>query len=294
MMYNNKLAVAIKANGQVLREHNKDTVMVPFGCEYTILIKNLNTVRAQVRIEIDGTDATDNNWVVVQPNNEVELTRFIKNGNLTSGNRFKFIERTAGIEQHRGIGVEDGLIRIEYQFEVLPAVSDIWTSLIKTNTQPSYTYGMPKASILQDEQYFGTCNADSFSKGVGSRTLRSMAVGAVAQAQNGPSVNYCSVVGNGGQLSNTTMSVTASVPMDDAGITVPGSVSDQKFTHSAHFNVEYAKHVMVIKLVGQTEQGVVIKAPITVKAKPKCITCGKQNKANAKFCSDCGTSLVLL
>ena len=64
MMYNNKLAVALKANGKVLREQ-KDKVYVPFGTEYTILIKNLNTVRASFTIEIDGQDATQNVSLII-------------------------------------------------------------------------------------------------------------------------------------------------------------------------------------------------------------------------------------
>jgi hypothetical protein len=35
MMYSNKLAVAIKANGKVLREF-KDEVYIPFGQEYSL------------------------------------------------------------------------------------------------------------------------------------------------------------------------------------------------------------------------------------------------------------------
>ena len=53
MMYGNKLAAAIKVNGKVLREF-KDTVYIPFGAEYTILVKNLETKRAIVNIFIDG------------------------------------------------------------------------------------------------------------------------------------------------------------------------------------------------------------------------------------------------
>jgi hypothetical protein len=36
---------------------------------------------------------------------------------MNSGNRFKFIERTAQIEDYRGIKAEDGLLRVEYAFE---------------------------------------------------------------------------------------------------------------------------------------------------------------------------------
>ena len=40
-MYNSKLAVAVKHDGKVLREEGEN-VMLPFGSEYSLFIKNLN------------------------------------------------------------------------------------------------------------------------------------------------------------------------------------------------------------------------------------------------------------
>src|SRR6185503_8982520 len=94
----------------ILRESDS-SVSLPFGCEYSILVKNLNSVRAQIAVSIDGKDAVGR--MVIAPNSSIELERFVQNGNLEAGNRFRFIERTAGIEKHRGIGADDGLIRIE-------------------------------------------------------------------------------------------------------------------------------------------------------------------------------------
>jgi hypothetical protein len=115
-MYAFKFAAAIKARHQVLREF-EDAVYLPFGSEYKIYLKNKNSVRASVKVEIDGVDVTEGVSLVIGPNEEFELERFIKNGNLTRGNKFKFIERTAAVERHRGTKVEDGLVRIEFQFE---------------------------------------------------------------------------------------------------------------------------------------------------------------------------------
>jgi len=46
-------------------------------------------------------------------------------------------------------------------------------------------------------------------------------------------------------------------------------------------------------LLGETPENKPVIAPITVKEKPKCQTCGKQNKATSNFCSACGTSLTI-
>ena len=95
MMYKENLVASIKVKGKILREF-KDTVYIPFASEYTILLKNLNTVRAIVNVYIDGENAVPGG-LVIDPGRSVDLERWIKNGNLTEGNRFKFIERTAKI-----------------------------------------------------------------------------------------------------------------------------------------------------------------------------------------------------
>ena len=121
MMYSNNLAAAIIVGGKVLREFG-DTVYLPFGSEYKIRIKNLNSVRAKVSIEIDGQCVTDGS-LVVDAFGTTDLERFIRNGNLDRGHRFKFIERSEKIEQYRGIGAEDGIVSIRYEFEVAPKPS---------------------------------------------------------------------------------------------------------------------------------------------------------------------------
>ena len=114
MMYLQKLVAAVKVNGKVLRE-NDGTIYVPFNSEYSITIKNLESVKAVVSISIDGTNVTDNREIIVMPNSSVELEGFIKNKKVA--NKFKFIERTSAISNYRGNKLEDGLIRISFKFE---------------------------------------------------------------------------------------------------------------------------------------------------------------------------------
>src|SRR5271167_2589667 len=126
MVYSpNKVVACVKVDGKILRE-DKNVVTLPFGSEYSVFIKNLNALRVKVKVSVDGTDATSGTWLVVDSNSELDLERFIRDGNWDSGNRFKFIERTGEIEEHRGIKADDGLIRIEYQVEKpKPIVVDI-------------------------------------------------------------------------------------------------------------------------------------------------------------------------
>jgi len=124
MTYQSGVVAVIKVDGKILRE-SEGTFYLPFGSEYSILIKNLKTQRILVKVSIDGTDALDGTEIVILDNSEVELERFIKNSNFNSGNKFKFIEMTEDIENHRGIKVDDGFIRIEYWVENIQPVINV-------------------------------------------------------------------------------------------------------------------------------------------------------------------------
>jgi zinc-ribbon domain len=280
MMYNNKLAVAVKSAGKVLREF-KDTVYVPFGTEYSILIKNLNTVRASVTVSIDGQNATEGVSLIINANDELDLMRFIKNGNLTEGNKFKFIERTASVERHRGIGVEDGLIRVEFEFErVLQTSPDWWNRKIG-----GPVYGAVDHMYRPDIMYNSVAQTPP-TKGL----LRS---------SGDATPQYMNSVTTSAQMQGTATSALSAQTFDsyvpnDAGITVPGSVSSQTFSTVNSFYGTGVKEVIVLKMLGEDPAGQPVVQPVTVKAKPVCVTCGKYNKATAKFCSECGTSLTIL
>ena len=49
MMYSNRFIASIRVNGKILRE-NQGTVSLPFGAEYEILLKNMNSRRAMARV----------------------------------------------------------------------------------------------------------------------------------------------------------------------------------------------------------------------------------------------------
>ena len=262
MMYKNKLAIALKSAGKVLREF-KDEVYVPFGNEYSIFIKNLNSVRALVTVSVDGEDVGEGTKFVIDANDSIDLERFIKNGNYEAGNRFKFIERTDAIEDHRGIGIEDGLVRVEFQFE-------------KPVTVNYYNYNPP-----YNDYYWK-------NSGGGFTTIGS--TGNIGRGQ----VTYTSNTTLSSNTSSVNVSSNVSQPLNDNGITVPGSVSDQKFVNAGWFPVETETHVVVLKILGETKDNVQVRKAVTVKAKPTCDTCGTKNRATAKFCVECGTSLQIV
>ena len=253
MMYLQKLAVAVKVNGKVLREVG-DTVYIPFGSEYSILIKNLESVKAVVTVSIDGTDVTDNKGLIVPPNSSIELEGFIKGKKVS--NKFKFIERTETISNFRGNKIEDGLVRISFKFEkkveyIQPAQQIYWTSA------PYYN------DLYRD--YNGTHVTCSTDNGFGARAMAN--------------------INSSGKLFSKKMSSN-----NDVGITVKGSESDQKFTKGSVDALENVEHVIILHLKGETEIKKVVK-PLEVSTKFACDTCGKKNKSNNRFCGRCGTAL---
>ena len=328
-MYHKNLAVALKVNGKVVRD-DKETAYLPFGSEYSIYIKNLNSLRALVRIQVDGTDATENTSIIVPANDSVEIERFVKAGSFDKGLRFKFIERTSKIENGpRGVKAEDGLIRVEFEFEREPAPikyyvppqpvywppvreihhhQDPWNTKLGGSTCDSAQYSDTLArgtadygdaiasaslgdvsngvifssasngTITANATNFGGCaSANAFSASTKSAVARSKSMGA----------------SDGVLRSKRLVASQATEPQNDVGITVGGSVSDQKFVTGSWFATDGVKHVMVLKILGEVGEQRVQK-PVLVNTKQECPTCGTKNKFGTKFCKECGTGLSIV
>jgi len=303
MMYSMQFAAAVKVGGQILRESG-DVVTLPFGSEYSIHLKNLNTVRAMVSVNVDGNDVTDGRRLILEPNTAFDLERSIRDGNMSLGNRFKFIERTSAVENHRGIGSEDGLIRVEYKFEI-------------PQYRPAYR---PPHYFRSPDSYMKSARSrpmSSFNAG-GSRGISGQSIGSTLGDSNvnytsANAINASNVVTNttttGGIGEGITFSKLApdsdagmysyAFPVDalelpnDAGITVEGSISNQQFSHGDWFPTESSAHVLVFRLRGQHGK-LKVGHPVTVKTQLHCSICGRSNKHNNKFCGGCGASLTIV
>ena len=263
MMHRKNFVAAIRVGGKVLRE-SSERVELPFGAEYDVLLKNIDTVRMQAKIQIDGQEASG--WLVLNPGEKIAVERFCKD-NLESGNRFKFIERTAKVEEHRGVQAEDGLVRIEFKREKVAPMYRYthWINTPYYYWTDRWSYAVPQWTTI--------CNSSSSSGGL--MKSASMSRGTVNNA------SFSGAITQQGQNFQCSS--------NDAGITVPGSLSDQKFYAVSDFETEPSE-VMVLHLVGSTQKAPV-KVAKTVNRKPKCVTCGKTNKGSSKFCTECGTSL---
>lgn len=284
MMYHEKFVVAIKHDGKILREIG-DVVKLPFGSEFTVLVKNLNSRRAKFTLHIDGIDALDGTSIIVGANSEVEMKRFIRNGNMNEGNAYKFIERTQQIEDGpRGIRADDGVVRVEFWYEQAPPQVQYTTTIHRNEWWDSHPYRTFSSAR-------GATASDVKLKGIGGSAVIGNLQNSVlsSSAAGGMSASY-----NASTDFADSEPILKSAEVNTAGITVTGSKVEQKFQTVYGFNAETMSQVIILRLVGKTANDVEVTKPVTVKTKQKCVTCGHVNKASAKFCSDCGTSLELL
>lgn len=293
-MYRDNFVVSLKCDGKILRELD-DKVSLPFGSEYSILFKNLESRKAVVKVEIDGKDISDaKNRLVIYPNETVELDRF-----LSSNNKFKFIEKTKEISDHRGDRIDDGIVRVTYNFEKETTSEHI---IVVDHCYPIIHYVTYPPYIV-----YNTCTANStggyVTYGVSTAEVCSnnTSVSACSQTISSASANAatCSCADNTLRGKNTASSNSVNVSAvldefkkDDSGITVKGSKSNQSFIEASNVDVEDKAHVICIKLSGYSSSThKENEKPLFAQVKVQCPTCGRMVKTKNKFCPNCGTAL---
>lgn len=269
MVFNANLVAVIKHNGKILREtrgkHNaitNDRVYIPFGAEYTVLLKNLNTKKALVNVEIDGREAISD--LIVHPNKSVELERFFE-GDMGKGHKFKFIEKTDKIREHRGDKVEDGIVRITYQFE---------------------------ASMMGYKYFtYGNYTIDPFDNPWHQRWPSFWDRWPNDHTTIG-STNNATFTSNNSNLADQVRSINYSNQVNEDGITVEGDYSNQSFVHGDIGALDPEVHCINIEMKGHKPNKGPVEKPVTVKTKLKCDYCGRMNRSKHKFCPECGAALV--
>lgn len=277
MTYKEHFVAEVKCNGHILRIKD-GYVTLPFGSEYSLLLKNLNSRKASVKIQIDGQDVLDDSSLIIEPNGTSELEGFMRG--MSAKNKFRFIKKTQEIIEHRGDKIDDGLIRIEFAYEKEPPViRQIISSHHRYYDYYHYPwepyYPWPKATWTYDNNQDGT-SKKQFSDDVQTYNCSSM-----PQEVTSKSLRQS-------DLQNAVKEL--STPMDDLGITVKGSEIDQQFSYGYIGSTDLAQ-VIIIQLKGTKVEGTPVTKPVTVKTRLTCSTCGKNSKSSFKFCPDCGTFL---
>lgn len=262
MMYKEKLVVVLRSNGKILREHG-DTIHIPFGSEYSLSFKNLENRKAVATVEIDGVNVLGSYSSILNPGEEVNLERFITNGNLYRGNKFKFIKKTKEISDYRGDKIDDGLIRIEFRFEKEQEIP-----ITTWSTYSYYTSGdLGRKDVCESYNMSKTRSFSNFTS-----TLN----------RKDPDVPY--------RLCDYSFANFSDI--SDDGITVKGSMSNQGFYFGSIGQLEDKSYTMVFNLKGYDSSKVKIQKPVTVRTKLQCESCGRKSKSSNQYCPKCGTSLI--
>ncbi|MFW9871867.1 MAG: hypothetical protein ACFFG0_02110 [Candidatus Thorarchaeota archaeon] len=285
MTYKDNFVVEVKCNGKILRVRD-GAVYLPFGSEYSIFLKNLNSRKASVKIHIDGQDVLDYSSLILEPNSSTELQGEL--GGTAVRNRFKFIKKTEKIQEHRGDRVDDGMIRVEFSFEkrkkeILREDHEHHHHHHHHNHSyyhwwPQWTYTSHNAGTK--DNLVGSSGGDFTDSRNAADNLRSLTNS--VQAYN------CSV----GNITQDSLGIESlGKPLDDEGITVKGSECYQSFRYGSIGELEQSQ-VITIQLKGMANSGnITVEKPVTVKDKLTCSTCGTKSKSSSKFCSECGTFL---
>ena len=156
MMHRNNFVLAVKHNGKVLRESN-GAIFLPFDSEYSLLLKNLwHNSKATAKVEIDGMNITNGQEFIIPPSSNIEIERFLLDGNLHTGKKFKFVH-SSNPNVSDPSNKENGKIQITFWCEFHPNYymesSTTWyTQQVKDRTQDSIP-----------QPYWNTCSTNTYS-----------------------------------------------------------------------------------------------------------------------------------
>src|SRR5574337_755655 len=264
MVFKSNFVAAIKVNNKFLREY-EDAVRMKFDSEYSLYFKNLDSRKALVKVSIDGKDVLDGHRLIINGDSNLELMGYLDESQAKQA--FKFIKRTNEIEEFRGITPEDGIIRVEIQYE---KEHPVYRNVIYTPVWYPYPCWNPPYTIT----YWGT----TYTNGIGGYTYISGG-GRTTTSSSSISIQQ-----------PTSTSVYSSMAADiyrthdlDDGITVKGSDVDQYFYQGYIGELESEKSVISFKLMG-FDQKKITEKPIFTNDKIQCKTCGLKSKSHNKYC----------
>lgn len=278
MAYHQNLVAVLVWNGEILRELENNTVLVPFGAEYQLRFKNKDSRKAVVEVEVDGRNATEFGGIIVGPNETVDLEGWMDRNGVVP-HKFKFIQKTKEIKDYRGDKLDDGLIVIKYRFEKqLPIVPLRPPVLIRRPWYPGYK-GPYRDGFLRG------CRGGPSGQSIGGDGLLP------------PNESYgttpISMVDTQG-IESRSLAAFDNAPLADEGITVEGSHSSQSFGVGTTRALEEAIHTISFKLLGRSLRTTGrVKKAVTVKTKITCNNCGRKNKPKDQFCGGCGTAVLV-
>ena len=192
------------------------------------------------------------------------------------------------IWKRRGIKEEDGLIRVEYQFEIPRPIINV-SNIVGGLHYPPGVRSFGGTGDLYTKAIGATYNVNGALRSVDWSKNGEI----TAQAASAAVDKYCADNGIINKSELHDGAATMDWCANEVGITVPGSKSEQKFQTTTVGALDPTVHNIELRIGGDLGNNKPVEKPVTVKSKSKCVTCGHQNKAHAKFCVECGTALKI-
>jgi len=295
-MYRDSYIVALMVNGKIQKESDDGTVLIPFGSEYVIRLKNKLRKRAIADVWLDGRIAAKG--IVIDANGTVDLERFVEDGNFSEGKRFK-LARLSDPKVDQPNDSENGIVEVNFYPEKDPpvVVNQIVTHEYKHNClhganwigHCSYCCNYAWCSTCRPPFYYKTFTAGTTpdwgqATSGGNITVNGgLSSGQVFTSNNSMPMNAsysASVDGVQASITSNNLDLSkASNSLGEAAATVEGSTSLQKFS-SIHIDVDRSKPTTI---------------RLTVKGLSKVLdvcSCGYKRKKDVKFCPYDATKLV--
>jgi hypothetical protein len=144
MVYNNKFVACVLVNGQPQQELANNTVVIPFGSEYTLRFRNKHDRRAVVQIWMDGENVSGGGYVI-NANDVVDIRR-----HASKDVAFKFVslDSPEAVEHGKNgpnLDKSKGTIEARFYLEKKPTAYFVsWHPWVNPSINPwTYTYTNP-------------------------------------------------------------------------------------------------------------------------------------------------------
>ncbi len=251
-MYKNGCVLALIANGQVLEEDNSKRVCMPFGTEYKVRLINKNYERNAADLIVNGENIAR---FIVGAGETIDIERFL-DGNLNSGNRFKFTSLNDSRVKDKN-DFDNGIVEVHFYKERKkqePII--IREEHHHYDHYPVYPDPKPWKPF---SPWFG-CNGDivcSFNAGDSGKGLSSGTDNAM---------NFASCTASRSEV---------------GGATVRGSNSYQQFSEVSGYEFESDATILKLKIINGEP----------VVGSKYCSGCGRKRKDGDKFCGNCGNKI---
>lgn len=301
-MYRDSYALALMVDGKIQKEADDGTVLIPFGSEYALRLKNKLRKRAVTDVFIDGRKAAEG--IVIPANGTVDLERFVENGQLSEGKKFKLV-RVDDTRVEQPNDSENGIIEVNFYPEKdVPVIEKTVIHEYRHDCWNYHNHFVGHCSGCCSNNYCGICHPWKYTSGpvwmsssgnvtltmnAGDFTSGVVSGGSVGQGITSNSVDLGAIVKTSSLDSksmqasvhvNNVMPMNASMNVGEAAATVQGSLSSQKFT-TVYFDVDRSNPVTLR-----------LKAKGLAKLLDACTQCGYKRKKDDKYCKNDGTQLV--